>query len=90
MLSHLASDGPEAWTLTTPDRESVLLRMRAAIARQARQKSGITAVKSAWELSLGAQLRRSFLPLYVIFRCGQYTQLVRYLAEKLALQAGTF
>jgi len=33
VLSHLASDGPEAWNLISPSRESVLRRMREAIAR---------------------------------------------------------
>ncbi|XP_014244618.1 protein zer-1 homolog [Cimex lectularius] len=33
VLSHMASDGPKAWTITVPSRETVLRRMVAAIER---------------------------------------------------------
>ena len=33
VLAHMASDGPEAWTIKQPDREHVLFRMSRAINR---------------------------------------------------------
>lgn len=55
VLSHMASDGPAAWTLAAPKREEVLRRMLAAIER--------------WDLSTERNINyRSFEPILYLAR----------------------
>lgn len=56
MLAHIASDGPKAWTITSPKREVVLQQMVNAIER--------------WDLSAERNINyRSFEPILGLLRC---------------------
>lgn len=56
VLAHIASDGPEEWTITTPSREEVLKKMSAAIDR--------------WNLNVERNINyRSFEPILGLVRC---------------------
>lgn len=56
VLAHIASDGPEEWTITTPTREEVLAKMSAAIDR--------------WNLNVERNINyRSFEPILGLVRC---------------------
>lgn len=56
VLAHIASDGPEAWTIDTPTRDYALARMSAAIDR--------------WNLNVERNINyRSFEPILGLVRC---------------------
>lgn len=56
VLAHIASDGPEAWTITSPSREDVLNRMYLAIDR--------------WNLETERNINyRSFEPILGLIKC---------------------
>lgn len=56
VLAHIASDGPDIWTITTPSREDVLNRMYSAIDR--------------WNLETERNINyRSFEPILSLIKC---------------------
>lgn len=56
VLAHIASDGPEMWTIDKPSREEVLIKMSAAIDR--------------WNLNVERNINyRSFEPIIGLVRC---------------------
>lgn len=56
VLAHIASDGPEAWTIQSPSREDVLGRMYSAIDR--------------WNLETERNINyRSFEPILGLIKC---------------------
>ena len=56
VLAHIASDGPEAWTIETPSRPEVLTRMVHAIEQ--------------WDLNADRNINyRSFDPILSLVRC---------------------
>lgn len=56
VLAHIASDGPDAWTIQTPSREDVLNRMYSAIDR--------------WSLETERNINyRSFEPILGLIKC---------------------
>lgn len=56
VLAHIASDGPDEWTIVTPTREEVLQKMSDAIDR--------------WNLNVERNINyRSFEPILGLVRC---------------------
>lgn len=56
VLAHIASDGPEMWTIDKPTREEVLVKMSSAIDR--------------WNLTVERNINyRSFEPIIGLVRC---------------------
>lgn len=56
VLAHIASDGPEAWTIESPTREEVLSKMASAVDR--------------WDLNSERNINyRSFEPIFGLVRC---------------------
>ncbi|XP_028896029.1 protein zer-1 homolog [Zeugodacus cucurbitae] len=61
VLAHIASDGPEAWTIPSPSRDSVLIRLVEAIRR--------------WDIKSERNINyRSFEPILGLVRCYETPQ----------------
>ena len=70
-MAHIASDGPEAWTIESPSREEVLVSMVKAIER--------------WNIKSERNINyRSFEPILGLVRCYDTPQCIHWAVWALA------